>query len=109
MVDGMPAWADPENLVVVQELEPRITASSALAFLQAVYKNPDLPLPTRIRCAGMALPFESPKLTAIANLTPEEFSVRLEKAIARSGVTYLASKADPKPWPPPIPPRRQFE
>jgi hypothetical protein len=42
-------------------------------------------MPVRMKAAALALPFESPKLTAIANLSPEDFSYRLEKAIIRSG------------------------
>jgi hypothetical protein len=75
--------------------EPRLeTSPTALALLQAVYKNPDVPLSTRIRCAAIALPFETPKLTAIANISPEEFSDRLEKAIVRSGGRLIASDGD---------------
>lgn len=60
--------------------------SSALAFLQAVYRDTEVPLPTRIRCAVECLPFESPKLSATAVLHPGDFALTLERATARSGV-----------------------
>jgi len=47
----------------------------------------------RMRAAAIALPFESPKLTAIANLSPSEFSDRFERAITRSGVRLIEAKA----------------
>lgn len=66
--------------------------ANALGFLQSIYRNPLQPLPVRIRCAVEALPFESPKLSATAVLTAEDFADRLEKAIARSGVKMIDAK-----------------
>lgn len=64
------------------ELEPRATS---LTLLQQVYRNPKLPLPVRTRAAGMALPFEHPKLGISVNVGwSEEMAKRLEQAIARS-------------------------
>jgi hypothetical protein len=45
-----------------------------------------------MRAAVEALPFESPKLSATAVLTGEDFAERLEKAIARSGVKMIDAK-----------------
>lgn len=55
-------------------------------FLQKVYRSSKLPLPVRMRAAAIALPFESPKLTAMAvsSMNGEHFAAMLEKAIARS-------------------------
>jgi len=65
------------------ELEPLPTSS--LAYLQSVYRDTALPIGTRMRAAGMALPFEHPKLSVVAALKPNDgLAERLERAIARS-------------------------
>jgi hypothetical protein len=68
-------------------------SQSALEYLQAIYRNPSEPEGRRLKAAIAALPFESPKLSAIANVSPEEFSVRLERAITRSGVRLIEAKS----------------
>ena len=52
---------------------------------QAVYKSRMVPLSVRIRCAVEALPFESPKLSATAVLTSEDFADRLKKPLPDQG------------------------
>ena len=78
------SFADPANLVVIPEAE--FESENALGFLQAIYKRGGVPLSVRMRAAIEALPFESPKLSATAVLTSEDFAERLERAIARSGM-----------------------
>jgi hypothetical protein len=90
MVEGMPPWANPENLVVVRPMELKISTDSALELLQAVYRDPDMPLPARMRAAALALPHESPRLTAVANIDVSDFSEKLE--ITRSGVRLIEAK-----------------
>ena len=60
----------------------------SLDFLQAVYRDPMQPLSVRMRAAIEALPFEAPKLSAVAvsSMSGADFAERLERAIARSGV-----------------------
>ena len=57
---------------------------TSLELLQQVYRNPSLPLSTRMRAAATALPFEFPKLAVTASFNGEAFADRLEKAFSRS-------------------------
>ena len=57
---------------------------SALDLLRAVYRNPEVPLNTSIRCATAALPFEVPKLAVVATVNAGDFADQLEQAIKRS-------------------------
>jgi hypothetical protein len=45
-----------------------------------------------MRAAIEAAPYCHPKLSATAVIDPSEFSERLEKAIARSGIRLLQAK-----------------
>lgn len=58
----------------------------ALPFLQEVYRNEEVALPTRMRAAIECLPFENPKLsaTAIAAFDGRTFAEMLERCIERS-------------------------
>jgi hypothetical protein len=59
---------------------------TSLDFLEAVYLNEQLPLSVRMRAAIELLPYQQPKLSAVAvgHLTGEDFYSRLEAAIERS-------------------------
>jgi hypothetical protein len=59
---------------------------ASLDFLQKVYRSSRQPLAVRMRAAALAIPFESPKLTAMAvsSMNGKHFASLLEKAIARS-------------------------
>jgi len=63
---------------------------SPLEFLRAVYLNDGLPLSVRLRAAIEAAPYVHPKLSAVAVMSSDDFSARLERAISRS------SKEPPK-------------
>jgi hypothetical protein len=64
---------------------------NALEFLQAVYRDTRLPLTTRIHRAVEALPFEAPKLSAVAvtSMRGEDFAARLDRCLARSARAML--------------------
>ena len=62
---------------------PIVQGASAHQFLEAVWNDPGVPLPLRIRAAVEALPFERPKLAATYSLDLA-LGKRLEEAIARS-------------------------
>jgi hypothetical protein len=55
-------------------------------MLRSVYQDPTQPLPTRIRCAIAALPFETPKLSVSANLNAAGFASRMEQMMAARGL-----------------------
>src|SRR5262249_25159681 len=55
----------------------------------APQRNPAVPLAVRMRAAVEALPFEHPKLSAVAHLGGEAFAERLEQAVARSNAARI--------------------
>jgi hypothetical protein len=58
---------------------------TAIQLLQSIYRNKLMPLPIRMRAASLALPFEQPKLSAIAYLADAHgFAAALDRAIERS-------------------------
>ena len=62
------------------------SGEASLDFLQKVYRSSRQPLAVRMRAAAIALPFESPKPTAMAvgSMNGEHFAAMLERAIART-------------------------
>ena len=74
-------------------------AESALAPMQSIYRDPRVPLPVRMRAASEALPFETPKLGAVAvtSLTANDFAAALDRAIQRSGKAPLMIEAQAEP------------
>ena len=55
----------------------------SLDLLQAVYRSNRLPLHTRMRAAGMAIPYECPRLMATAIINENSFAELLEKRLKR--------------------------
>ena len=58
--------------------------TTALEYLQNIYRDPSQPDARRMRAAALALPFESAKLTAVALVDGSDFGSRLDRAIAAS-------------------------
>jgi hypothetical protein len=86
----------------VDEIEIKQEATS-LDLLQAVYRSPNVPLSVRIKCAGLAIPYEFPRLSVVASVNdPEAFAERLERCIQRSGIRpslMIEHAPQPKPAP----------
>ena len=55
----------------------------AHALLKAVYQNPEVPLPVRMRAAMACLPFETPKLLATAIVNEGSFAELLDRRLKR--------------------------
>jgi hypothetical protein len=68
----------------------------ALRYLQMIYRDPQLSTAVRMRAAGLALPFESPKLIATAVLNEGSFADLLEKRLKRFEEMKLVEAQPPK-------------
>ena len=69
------------------EEEPDVPeGETSLQLSQANYRNKEQPLNVRVRCAIEALPFENPKVSAVAvsHMNGQDFASALERAIQRS-------------------------
>jgi hypothetical protein len=68
----------------VEEVIELPANGTSLDLLQQVYRNPSLPLMTRMRAATAALPHEHPKLAVTTVVNVGDFADQLEKAVERS-------------------------
>src|SRR5262245_13777379 len=82
MVETVRAVMDRLEAQQAEEVEIPPNGIS-LDLLQAVYRNNRLPLPTRMRAAGMAIPYECAKLMATAVINENSFAELLEKRLKR--------------------------
>jgi hypothetical protein len=55
----------------------------SIDLLRAVYRNPSIPLPVRIRCAVAALPHETPRLQVSALVNEQSFAEILERRLKK--------------------------
>jgi hypothetical protein len=65
----------------------------SIDLLRAVYRNPSIPLPVRIRCAVAALPHEVPRLAVTALVNEQSFAEVLERRIKK----LSAMNGNPQP------------
>src|SRR5262249_10562206 len=82
------------------EGEEETRALNSLEFLQSVYRDDEQPLATRIRCAVESLPYETPKLMAVAHINGN-FADQLDKAIEQRSRKTLLIEAVPLQGPQP--------
>src|SRR5262245_8417258 len=80
MVNGF-----PDLVYRAKESDPFDLGPNAMGLdlLRAVYRNPGLDLPVRMRAAMACLPFESPKLAVVAQVTENDIATILDRRIAR--------------------------
>lgn len=91
----LPSFAISTEPPAAEQTDAVGAGASAVSFLQAIYQDRQMPLRVRMRAAIEALPFEVPKLSAVAvaSMNGNDFASRLERAIARSGVKMIEAKA----------------
>ena len=63
--------------------EPERLKLDALRYLQMIYRDPQLSTAVRMRAAGLALPFESPKLAVTAVVSEQDFATVLDRRLKR--------------------------
>ena len=63
--------------------EPQTPKLDALRYLQMIYRDPHLSTAVRMRAAGLALPFESPKLAVTAMVSEQDFATVLDRRLKR--------------------------
>jgi hypothetical protein len=85
-----------------------INAETAHALLKAVYQNPEIPLPVRMRAAMAAIPYESPRLQVTAVVSENSLAELLEQRLKRlkqmenGNDAKLIEPATPKQIAPPV-------
>jgi hypothetical protein len=57
--------------------------ANSLDLLRAVYRDPSLALPIRMRAAIAALPHEVPRLSMVAQINEQSFAELLERRLKR--------------------------
>jgi hypothetical protein len=99
----LPSFAYAENLEIKKDPEPEPLPDgiSAHDLLRLVYQGKVKITSQQMRAAEAALPYESPKLSAVAHVTDlDKFAVQLELAIersARSQGRLIEAKVEPSP------------
>jgi len=81
------------------ELPPHGTA---LDLLRLVYRSATLPLSTRMRAAMAAIPYETPRLAVVAQVTENSLAELLDRRLAK--LKQMKNGNEPKPIEPPATP-----
>ena len=84
--EWLPSFAKiTQRSELTREDDPLQLSANALRLdgLQAVYRNPRLPLQMRIRAMIAALPFETPKLAVTATVSEQDFATLLDRRLKR--------------------------
>jgi hypothetical protein len=68
----------------------------SIDLLRAVYRNPSIPLPVRMRAAIAALPHETPKLAVMGLINEQSFAEVLERRL-RHMAQLEANNGNPQP------------
>ena len=74
---------DLNSLPQEKPREIDIGKGMSIDLLRAVYRNPSIPLPVRIRCAVAALPHEVPRLQVSALVNEQSFAEILDRRLKR--------------------------
>ena len=81
----------------------------SLDLLRAVYRSQSIPLSVRIRAAGLAIPYETPKLQVTAQINENNFAELLDRRLRRMEEAKLIEhqpQVETKPPAPPLSDRR---
>ena len=56
---------------------------TSLKFLQTIYRNPEVPLPVRMKAAAIAIEYELPRLAVTATINSGDLAVQSSRAIEK--------------------------
>jgi hypothetical protein len=76
--------------------EPESSKLDALRYLQMIYRDPQLSTAVRMRAAGLAIPYEMPKLAVTAVVTDQDVATILDQRIKRFEEMRLLEANDAK-------------
>ena len=74
------------ELMRIESEKPEPETGNSLEYLQRIYRDPTQPIAVRMRAAIEALPFESPRMSAVSvgYYDGNTFAQRLDRAIEAS-------------------------
>jgi hypothetical protein len=83
-------------LVDLQEKREIDIGSNGMSIdlLRAVYRNPSIPLPVRMRAAIACLPHETPRLAVMGMVSEQSFAELLERRLRHQAQILLVNSPD---------------